>query len=306
MTSTKEDFFVEQLLLSIFTLRQHNEHLDICVLTDSNTLTTFDSERNLSSAKVEPMVVDCPAGLTPKERSRFLEFAMRKTICGDLLYIDSDTVVTDSLDGLDNLQGHIFAVRDKHTKTITPPVESVIKKSKLNFPEKYDYFNSGLIFSRDTPESSKFFDDWKNLWMEYKTGSFCLDQPGFNYSNIINGNIINELDGVWNCQIFRNGAKFLPYAKVIHYYSVNDKNNPYILARRWFFQKIRDNHYAIPTELSEMLVKPKSLIFPTSRIITRENQIELLDSSIFECLSEKLIPHKLFFKTVNKICSYFC
>lgn len=304
LTSSRGDFFLEQLLLSVYSLRQYNKNIEICVLTDSDTRASFDGTRNLSCVGVEPIVVDCPAGLTPKERSRFLEFEMRKIVRGNLLYIDSDTIITDSLDDIEGFPGHVLAVRDKHTKTITPPVAKLIKQTKLPYPGQFDYFNSGLIFSRDTTESLKFFEDWKNIWLEYKSNALYFDQPAFNYANIINGNIIQELDGTWNCQLFRNGVKYLAYAKMIHYYPVNDLKNPYILAHHSWLCKVRENNYTIPGEISEMLLAPKSLIFPTSRVITRDNLITTIDSSIFWYLSERLIRHKFLFKSINKLFSF--
>ena len=304
LTSSREDFYLEQLLLSISSLRQYNEKVEICVLTDSNTLESFDGIRNLSSVGLEPMRVECPVDLTQKERSRFLEFEMRKVIRGNFLYIDTDTVVADSLEEIEKCPGHVCAVRDKHTKIITRPVVSVLKKSKLPFPRQFDYFNSGLIFSRDTQEAAKFFEDWKTLWSNYETNTFWLDQPAFNFSNIINDHIIQELDGSWNCQLFRNGVKYLAEAKVIHYYPANDINNPYVLAYNNWLLKIRNNHYKIPSEISEMLRTPKSLIFPSSRVVTRENHIMTLDSSIFWYVSERLIRHKILFKILNKVFSY--
>lgn len=301
LTSSGTDFFFEQTILSIYSLRQHNPNMDVVVIVDDKTAKTFNEKRNFYDFGIEPIVVTCPNDMTEKERSRYLKFELRSILKGDILYVDSDTIITDKLEDLSRQDGDVFAVIDKHTTKITTPVLEKIKKSKLDFPESFDYFNGGVWFTKDTPAAHKFFEDWKKLWLNYKTPTFCLDQPGLNYANIINKNIIKALDGTWNCQVFRNGLKYLASAKIIHYYAVNDINNPYVISNDFWFAKIRNNDCRIPDEIKEMLNEPKKLFPDISRIVFDENQIAVMDSFLFNYISKHYEKCQRLFSFLNKV-----
>ena len=102
------------------------------------------------------------------------------------------------------------------------PKQHIKKVSSLNELAQYEkYFNGGVLWVRDTESNHKFFDDWHNNWLHSRSKGIKTDMPALALANYQNNFSIQELDGVWNCQIWF-GANYLPKAKIIHYFTSID------------------------------------------------------------------------------------
>ena len=98
LTSSKEDTYLEQTLISVYSARLHNPYADILVVTDNATANTIKGGRaEIKKYLSDIVVVDIPAEYNNMQKSRYIKTNLRKFVEGDFLYIDSDTVIAESL-----------------------------------------------------------------------------------------------------------------------------------------------------------------------------------------------------------------
>jgi hypothetical protein len=200
-----------------------------------------------------------------KERSRWLKTSMRQHISGDFLFIDCDTIIACDLKNISKIGIELGAVLDIHL-----PLQKRFKKNeekknihlerdkKLGFTTAIDYyFNSGVILCKDTPANHKFFDLWHQLWKSSAEKGVLEDQPSFSQTNLTLNNQIKEINGVWNCQIVKSGIRYVPFAKIIHYYNVDPNiKKKYIFANAYIYQDIKEKKM-IPQEILKLLKRPR-------------------------------------------------
>ena len=116
LTSSPKDFFCEQTLVAIASLRVHNPNAFVTLLTDDKTAETLTGSRAvLKDAVDELKVLTLDEKFTPMLRSRYLKTVMRNVVDGDFLYMDSDIAIVDDLTIPDEWRGGIYAVLDFHT-----------------------------------------------------------------------------------------------------------------------------------------------------------------------------------------------
>lgn len=222
LTSSPKDFFCEQTLVAIASLRAHNPNAFVTLLTDDKTAETFTGSRaHLKEAVNELKVLTLDQALSPMLRSRFLKTVMRNVIDGDFLYMDSDIAVAGDLTIPGEWRGGIYAVLDFHTnlhKAINR--KKVLAAAKmLGFsPIKNDeIFNGGVMFASDTPQVRDFFKKWHELWLYSVSKNYPFDMAALAQTNFTFGYIMKKMPGEWNCQL-AYGKRFLPQAKVLHFF----------------------------------------------------------------------------------------
>jgi lipopolysaccharide biosynthesis glycosyltransferase len=228
--------------------------------------------------------------LSQKEISRWIKTSIKNYITGDFLFIDCDTVITGNLEFEFSPEIKIGAVLDTHVLLsehhLTPYFQDREKKTGFNFFLKTEkYFNSGVIFCRDTPESEKLFSLWHSLWLIGIKNGIHQDQGALNQANSELGDIITELEGEWNCQITNNGLPYLYNAKIIHCFATSIKlyNCPYLPASIPFLLSVKETGI-ISDELMELLKNPKTAFEQKSRIISGDIELETINSKLFSLL----------------------
>ena len=208
IVSNDNDIYLEQAWVSIYTLRKHNPDADVILLVDKGTESTLTGKRGgIRELVTEVVAVDTPDGYNAMQRSRYLKTNFRQFIAGDLLFIDADTVIGGSLAGIDNIDSEIACVPDEHryfsellgVDYLRHRLCSIF--GTITFDDDF-YFNSGIIFVKDTPRTHAFFADWYETW---KYSAFeresSFDQPALFMTNRKNGYLIKELPVEFNCQI---------------------------------------------------------------------------------------------------------
>ena len=105
LVSKPEDYYYEQLLISVTSLRKHNPNAFVTVLVDNRTNETLCGplRGRIKDLVQNIVVVDFDDNLNNTKRSRYLKTTMREHIQGDFLFVDCDTVICDhiSLDDFD-------------------------------------------------------------------------------------------------------------------------------------------------------------------------------------------------------------
>ena len=168
LTSTEQDLFLEQTLLSVYSLRLYNADADILLVVDDNTdKTLVGQRRDILKYVSQKIVVNIPSIYNQKQRSRFLKTSLRDIVQGDFLFIDSDTIIVDSLADIDNINVIIGAVPDLHEGKI--PVNKLYRHyiRKMNWKISVGtYFNSGVLFCKDTFDAYTFYHNWHENWLD--------------------------------------------------------------------------------------------------------------------------------------------
>ena len=227
LVSDNSDYYLEQAMMSLHSLRIHNASVYVEIFVDNYTSTTLIEKRAgllLYANKVT--VIDIPQQFDKKHSSRYLKTNLRKFIKGDYLFIDCDTIICQPLSGIDDTKASIAMVSDLNGN-LSLTDKLIIKRCEdggMGNLEGMPYFNSGVIYAKDTPEVHHFYEEWHKNWKLSAENGVTFDQPALCKTNADNGLIIKELPGVWNCQFkYTQGYKYLSDAYIMHYFNPNGK-----------------------------------------------------------------------------------
>ena len=217
LVSTPEDLYLEQALISIASARLRNPDARIILLTDREM-------PQLSACVDQTVTVNLDPALPAMKRSRLLKTGMRRYVKGDFLYIDADTLVTASLEAIDQVEAPLAACLDLHM----PLKDHSHRAAIINTCKKlgYDvsaaplYFNGGVMLARDTPQVHEFFECWtRNYEAGYARG-VRSDQPSLAQTIAQTGLVPLRLEDSWNCQAL-HGVRYLREARIFHYLCTN-------------------------------------------------------------------------------------
>ncbi|MCL2206475.1 MAG: glycosyltransferase [Fibromonadales bacterium] len=302
LISTVKDIYYEQAFISITSLRMHTPNAFVTLFTDKETIDSIENRKaDIRKIADEVIIENFESKVSNFKRSRMLKTAMRNRIEGDFLYIDSDTVVCQDLSEIGDINFELGAVLDGHTLNLLNFRRfSVIVplKRMLNKADFYDYpyyFNSGLLFVRDTKCNRIFFEKWsENYFLGCQRG-VRIDQPSLALTNYQSNFPIKELDGRWNVQVW-NGANYLHNAKIMHYYASDDSE--YEPFSRTLPLKLKEMGCLTEDELF-LVAQPRGF-FGKAAFIAVGDDYEICRSNIGGLL-RKLYKHKFLFKLIDKI-----
>jgi len=306
LVSNEADYYLEQLLMSITSLRIHTPDAFVSLLIDDTTEEGLkDKRKNILNLVNELKSIKIDSRFNKKARSRWLKTSMRKHIEGDFLFIDCDTIISEDLSDIENLNMDLGAAldghapwQDLHAKDNNQNVDKMLGFSASFTSDKC--FNSGVIFCRDISICHKFFDEWHGLWLYCFEKGVLIDQPSFNQVILLMGNSVIELDGKWNCQILAIGMlKYLHIAKIIHYFSsIQKKKHPYLLANQDVFEKVKKT-IVINQEIKNMLMNPRYLFFSRSYWVVKDK----FDYSVTYIVARKIFNSR-FGSCIELLASY--
>ncbi len=226
LVSSRQDIYLEQAYISMHSLRYHMPEAHIVLLTDQLTADSLIDSRKTMIKYVDELIIEKLDNekLNAHQRSRQLKTTLRNRVKGDFLYIDCDTVIEQPLDSIDDFDASIAACRDTHSAFIDNPYRDMCIRHGhlLEWPigDEIDYFNSGVIYVKDCPETHSFYKHWnENLISGYRKNVY-MDQPSFAKTNYEMGHIVKHLPNEWNCQL-KHGIKYLKDAFIVHYLCTN-------------------------------------------------------------------------------------
>ena len=258
LVSDRDDVYALQAWVSVVSLRRHNPDAVVVLACDRPTA---DSVRTLPLAGLidETVVIDLPEGMTARERSRRVKTGLRDAIEGDFFYIDVDTIITGPLDSIDEVDCELAAVADAHCSLEDNPYMEMNRKNAAvlgyGFDGETQFFNGGAVLARDTETAREFYRTWNRFYDEGTRKGIFIDQTSYARANIFLGHPMEELPGVWNCQL-RHGTRFLSDARVVHYlWTAKNARNPFLLGRPEIWDKMRRT-MSIPPEVTELFDDP--------------------------------------------------
>jgi len=286
IVSDSTDYYYEQLLISLFSLRKHSPKAYVEVLCDDVTYSTFTGERAKLFEYCDIVThIQAPDGWKKIERSRYLKTNLRNLTKGDYLFIDTDTVICRPLDAVDDLTCDLGAVYDVHLERAVEDSLSTYSERWLNqhaMMAKVDvfgmhHFNSGVLYAKDNTATHLFYERWNNLYQEFLKSGVKIDQLSFAVANHDSGNLIEPLCGTFNCQVHTQLAKrFIDEAHIIHYICNCDN---FIITSPWLLDVIKETG-TIPITVRRIINNPVEFFNHRSKILEGE-KLEYLDSYLY-------------------------
>ena len=307
LVSGKYDFYLEQTLISVYSCRLHNREANITIVLDSDTSKSLKGSRaEIKKYATELIVAEIPSEYNNMQKSRYLKTSLRSIVEGDFLYIDSDTVIADDLSEIDGIEANLAAVFDSNRclpisdTGYTSDAYINSNTGKLGWPSvigSYN-FNGGVILARNCTVAHTFFNRWHELWKESVSKGLNIDMPALCRTNNEMGGCIQTLDGIWNCQIQRQGLPLLPYAKIIHCFTGGNLTF-YELCSERILNRIKQTG-TIDGKVAD-LIKTARIAFCKSTKIVSSEEAKLLEYPIMKLYKRKPILFKVFNKVAEQI-----
>lgn len=224
LTCSQDDDYIEQALMAVYSARYHNPDAHIVLLTDDLTNELLIGVRGeLLNYISEKIVVPFDAGKNMHYRSRWLKTSVRKLVKGDYLFIDCDTITTCDLSHIEQIDAEIAMCRDENTNiadedyAAAKPMIENCKKIGFDVTQEKYYFNSGVMYVRDTETTHKLYERWHELWQDGVSKGINLDQPTFAKANYDMGHPVVLLEDRWNCIVQTQIAEVYS-AYILHFW----------------------------------------------------------------------------------------
>lgn len=285
LISSEKDYYTEEALVSMYSLKKHNPTAHIVLLTDADTFQSLQYRHEyLKSLINEHIIIETPKNFLPIQKSRYIKTSLRQHIKGNCLYIDNDTLITEELSDLENIEIEIGAVYDNHRndwneKLPFPMVVEYYKCMGFDKMPAYNikhHFNGGLMYSQDTDLSHKLYSKWHELWLKGSMHGFHSDQPTLWLANMELQNPITPLNGIYNCQVpYDLSLKYLDEAKIIHYFSSYNIFQGFFMQDEKILQHIKNN--GIDSEIEKLITNAKPEFIKNLHVI-RGRDLEIYNS----------------------------
>ena len=288
VTSSPEDIYLEQTYLSIYTLHKHVKNPHVVLLTDNRTNETLQGNRGKILELVnEKVVVDFDDSVSNMRRSRQLKTSMRNLVDGDFLYIDGDTLITATLEDIDDCEDNIAVVNDAHrTLDIHYEKDKLTRQAHtlgFSIEGEEHYFNGGVLYVKDNIQTREFFKKWNENWKYSVSKGINQDMPALIKTDIEMGHFIQELDGSWNCQI-KYGFNYYTSAKIIHYfaskYTTNNGGYTYDFVDPKLFGEFKKT-WDIDEELERKLDNPLTCFNPQCELIGSKD-VNIINTHVYK------------------------
>ena len=245
LTCAPEATYIEQALISIWSARYHNPDAHIVLLVDDKTNELLVGKRaevlEYVTEKIVVPFADPEASMM--YRSRYIKTQVRELVAGDLLFIDSDTVINHSLEEIDQYSYEVAAVPESnlpiaqfHSDLYQSMCENAEKLGWNYIGEEY-YYSSGVVYAKDTPNAHQLFQLWHQYWLAGLKKYVPIDQPSLAKANIECGHLIQLIDNRWNCIMFTYPRKATE-AYILHFAAY--RNMSFLFSKR-VLGYIKDN-----------------------------------------------------------------
>jgi len=270
LTCAPEKNYIEQALLSVFTTRHYNPSANIILIVDDQTNTLLIGKREeILNYTSEKIVVNLDPALSMMDKSRWLKTSVRNLVKGDFLFIDCDTLITQSLNEIDECEYPVAAVPESHlpikkfNQHLYDKVDRLSSKLGWNIEEEQYYFSSGVIYVKDLPQNYELFDKWHTYWKEGCEKGVSIDQPSFAKANIQMNRPVKILDGIWNCVMYTHEA-FAYSSKILHFCSF--RNMSYVFEDR-FLEKVKQEGIERNEFVKFSILNPYKTFIPFENVI---------------------------------------
>lgn len=304
VTSTDKDVFWDQLWVSVWSLKYYNPTTYVVVITDEESLEIVkNSYRKDSLALIDEVIpVKFEKDYTKKRRSRWIKINSRELVSGDILYVDSDTVITGDISDIDSFSFDIGMVYDmhEHPRPIPLPRIPFRKAYGTELDKNAVYFNGGLFYAKDNGSSRHFFKKWYDNWLLAGDVLDYRDQHALAKTVIELNNPVTPISGIYNCQPL-SGIKYLYSAKIVHFF-----NNPWLfktdihpLFKKETYERIKEDA-GISDDFKLLILDCKSLFSSISSPVGK-NEAAFIRSNLIQMCYFLYTNHKKIYGFLNAL-----
>ena len=217
--------YYNEMMISLSSLRYTGFTGKVYILMDRDTEKLLSERRGeLEKLAADNIAVDVEGNYSQMEKSRYIKTSMRRYITGDVLYIDTDTIVAAPLP--EHVSDKEFAMAYNRSglddKASYYWQKKYFEKCGYGLPENSKSYNSGIIWMRDTPSVHSAFEQWHTMWEETRARGIPYDQTSLSYLCQIKAITINELDNRFNVQI---GQAYFSPSMLMNVYILHMYNN---------------------------------------------------------------------------------
>ena len=297
---TEKTEYLNMLRISAASVRKRMSSTDIVILTDSETAACLKKAEWTADEHLSIVPCDIPDGYSTVEKSRYLKTHLRELVRGDLLYIDSDTIVCEDVSDAVP-PSSVCMVLDEHGLLAEQEYNggAVMKAARergLDLSGCVRYYNGGVIMAKDDEKARDFFRRWFELWDSTRKPKMHHDQYTLNYVNL-QTDVIAELDGGWNCQITATYRAF-PYLrrlKVLHYLSAQPHGiyrlNDIDLLRKDFTDE----------EIEAIISEPEKQFCPFHMFSDESEEYRIMEQSHFHLIYRMYTRHRGLYDFTEKL-----
>lgn len=318
MISNRDDCYFEQMWASAWSLKERNPKVYVVVLTDEATLNKvpLSVKRRCEECVDEFCPITFDEEYTNKEKSRWIKTNLRGLVSGDFLFIDTDTIITGSIESLFDFPcSDIGMVLDNncHSSEIKsfPIFQNMYVKPLRRiydepFRERTTVYNSGVILVRDTSKSHAFFKAWHHNWLRSKSMGECRDQLSLVKTLQEHSDVVTEIPGIYNCQI-RSSIQFLFDAVIIHTFCSQVKSELSPILDNEFYWEIREQGYI--TDRVKIVIKNSKSSFGSPSILVDKKMMlirfEPAYILFYRCLLSSRVIERFLYQMISFISRAF-
>ena len=281
LVSSEKDVFLEELWVSVWSLRQYEPDVTVNVIVDELTAKRVKANVELMALITNVVVADVPEKYTPKERSREIKTRIRELITGDFFYIDTDTVICKSLSDIDNCEYDVAGIPDSNVFLKDNPFAGGmigwVKEIFGSDVSNCEYLiNGGVIYAKDNEVAHELFRRWNKNWTYscFEKGN-SQDQPALWQSDHDMGNVIKLLPNVYNSQVAMS-LQYFADAAIVHFLHMNfipdQSYSPYLSLNIYKDIKIAGT---LTPEIKKKIINCKSSFAPLTMPVGRDQMLFL-------------------------------
>lgn len=199
LTTNGRDSYADMAMVSMLSANLSNPDIPTFLLVDADSLKALQSHKHkILELNVSILAIDTPPG-SAVFRSRWIKTQVGRLVRGNVAYLDADTLVRKSIDGLRQISALFSAVAD--APSMEPDPRRLKISQAMGWNPNHTYYNSGFFFYRSSPEIDRFFEKWHALWHDAKSETNYEDQPAFNAAITLADFDAEELSETYNHQI---------------------------------------------------------------------------------------------------------
>lgn len=274
LTCADSGTYIEQALMSVYSARYWNPDAYIVLIVDDRTDLLIRNSRSeiLHYISEKKVITFKDSSLSMLYRSRWLKTNVRQLVEGDFLFIDCDTVVTSDLSDIDYVQYDLAMVPDEHLpiseydEDLQNTIFSYATKLGWNIKNERFYFNSGVMYVKDTSINRDFFKTWHSEWLLSEGVEIKIDQPSLAKTNAIFNHHIRCLPNEWNCLVYMRPL-FISKSKILHFWGFRNMSFMY---GGCFLDKVK--HQGIANKfINKMVLNPIDSLLPFPNMVSSYN-----------------------------------
>lgn len=180
LTTDGKGSYADMALVSMLSAGLTNPDISTLLLIDEQSLDVLErSHHKILQINASIVAIATPPG-SAVFRSRWIKTQAGHLVRGNVVYLDSDTLVRKPIDDLSQMKGVFGAVADAPGLSPSEDPRRLAISRSMGWSPDHTYYNGGFFYYQSTPEVDRFFERWHSLWLDMKSETNLKDQPSFN------------------------------------------------------------------------------------------------------------------------------